>query len=408
MSKEIYDLSEEEFAKLTPADIRTKYGNDDEDTDTVPADNVDDADDVSDDEDQDEDEQGNPDEETDDESEDGEANPEDESDEESEDDATSEDEGDDANPTDENVNDSKGSKKPKTKPADKTEANVEEVSEVPAEQLKDFFAAVTGKFRAHGAEYSFSNPQEIISLMQKGIDYNNKMNAIAQHRGVTDLLKEHDLLDATKLSFLLDLHNKKPEAIAKLIKDAGIDAYELDEAKAEQYQETQVDISGRKSALSDVIEHYKGDEIFTNVFEEAKTWDAKSQEVLVNNPALFHTLYEQVKSGTFAKVMEVVKRENALGRTSGSILTDYDYIGQQLFASPSGGSAQVNQKVTAPAPKVVKKVDANIEQRRKAATKTVAGKSAAPKKTFKSPMDIFNLSAEEFDKINPAMLRETK
>lgn len=402
MSKEIYDLSEEEFNKLSVEDVRLKFGKPESDEDT-PRGN--DEEDLS--VDQEENEQGNPDDNTDDESEGGEANQEDESEEDSEDDATSEEEGEEDNSEGENVNEPDETKKPKTKPVDKTE-EAEPTDAVPTEQLKDFFDAVTGKFRAHGAEYSFSNPQEIITLMQKGIDYNNKMNAIAQYRGVTDLLKEHDLLDATKLSFLLDLHNKKPEAIAKLIKDSGIDAYELDETKANTYVETQVDISGRKAALQEVLEHYTGDALFNTIFEDAKTWDAKSQEALVNNPQLFHNLYDQHKSGAYAQVMQAVRRENALGRTSGSVLNDYDIIGQQLFAQPSGGSAQVNQQAQAPAVKVVKKVDASIEQRRKAASKVKAGKTATPSKSFKSPTDIFNLSAEEFANINPAMLREKK
>lgn len=100
---------------------------------------------------------------------------------------------------------------------------------------QEFYNTLTKPFKANGREFQVTNPNDMIALMQKGLNYSKKMEEIKPNLNLIKTLEQYGLTDESKLSYLIDLHNKKPEAIAKLIKDSEIDLYEFDTEQAEQY-----------------------------------------------------------------------------------------------------------------------------------------------------------------------------
>jgi hypothetical protein len=79
--------------------------------------------------------------------------------------------------------------------------------------VADFYTKVTAKFNASGKEFQVDNADDVISLMQKGIDYNIKMSTLKPALKMVKALEAHGITQED-LGLLIDIHNRKPEAIA--------------------------------------------------------------------------------------------------------------------------------------------------------------------------------------------------
>lgn len=302
--------------------------------------------------------------------------------------------------------DSKGKSK-------KQEGSQEPTTEVDNSVATDFYKSITAPLKADNHEYTFDDPAKIRELIQKGINYNSKMEAIKQMRGVHEVLSEANLLDPTKLSFLIDVHNRKPEAIAKLLQDSKLDTYELDEQKASEYKETSVDLD-QASKVAHFRAHYN-DNVknpnYATVFEQARTWDEPSQQQFLNNPEYLSTLADHKANGVYDKVMQQVAYERNINGVKMPMLDHYHDVGVRMFGN-GGGNAQVptqnanniptqQGKVT-----TTKRTSAEVQAMRKKLGPTTTS-SPKTKKTpkFKSAADIYKLSPEEFSKIDPELLK---
>ena len=271
----------------------------------------------------------------------------------------------------------------------------------------DFYSRVTQEFKANGGNYSITSPEDIVSLMQKGLNYNMKMNAIKPYAGVGKILEENDLLDPEKIGFLIDLHNKKPEAIAKLIQESGIDAYELDEDKANAYEATPINIpSEAAQRLKEVVQDHKDNEDFNVVFSEASTWDDKSQQELLANPEYLAILAQHKTNGAYDKVMAEVNYLVNVKENKTPIIELYHAVGVQMFGKGNAQAPAVTKETTKSKPtKVTKRVDPLLEQKRKAmrGNRTTTD-TRVTRNTAKTVEDIYSLSEEEFAKIDPNLL----
>ena len=93
---------------------------------------------------------------------------------------------------------------------------------------KTFHDKMMAPFVANGKTIQLQSVDEAIQLMQMGANYTRKMQSIAPHRKVLMMLENNGLLDEGKLSRLIDLDKKNPEAIRALVKEAGIDPLDID------------------------------------------------------------------------------------------------------------------------------------------------------------------------------------
>ncbi len=85
-------------------------------------------------------------------------------------------------------------------------------------------------------------------------------------------------IDESTLSFLIDVHNKRPEALAKLLQDSGLETYELDEDMANNYTPNHYSVSDNSLALDDVIndlsQNDEGNQVLSIV---SSVWDEESR-----------------------------------------------------------------------------------------------------------------------------------
>ena len=117
---------------------------------------------------------------------------------------------------------------------DKSKETIESSGSVDYEA---FYKKVMAPFKANGKMITLRSPEEAIQLMQQGANFTKKMQAIAPHRKLLIMLENNGLLDESKINYLIDLDKKNPEAIKKLVKDAGIDPKDIDtQAEKKKHQ----------------------------------------------------------------------------------------------------------------------------------------------------------------------------
>ena len=299
--------------------------------------------------------------------------------------------------------------------AEQGEASNEESAEdaTPTNQdttaATDFYNKVTAKFNASGKEFQVDNADDVISLMQKGIDYNIKMSTLKPALKMVKALEAHGITQED-LGLLIDIHNRKPEAIASLVKQADIDLYSVDEESVDRYAPTDAQITDEEYEFQNVISSISASPRYADVMQFVANSTVADKQEVYSQPQILKSLVEHAHLGIFDKVMAEVDRLQLLGRLPQGMtpLQAYHAIGSQMFGgepTPSQERPQVNQQVQQPIAKPVQRPvqqpQSNAARRAAAAPSNAAKPGAKPKLT---PHDLFTMSDEEFSKIDPNFL----
>lgn len=274
-------------------------------------------------------------------------------------------------------------------------------------------------FKANGKMVELKSPDEAVKLMQMGAHFTQKMQAIQPHRRVLTMLENNDLLSEDKLSFLIDLDKKNPDAIRKLLKDSGIDPLEIDTTTEPTYQAGSHKVSDAevnfRSAVEDLVSTPEGQEALQTF---NTTWDQASKDVVWGDPSLLSTMFQQKQTGVYDAISSEVERRRMLGSIGPEtpFLKAYEVVGAELHnagklndiilkANPSASvqSAQAPQTPVTPAP--VKQPDPTPVATRAAAPKQGAdnndkANAAAPTRSGSRPakpiVNPLAMSDEEF------------
>lgn len=264
----------------------------------------------------------------------------------------------------------------------------------PAEQTdyQAFYEKLTKPFKANGREIQVQNADDMIALMQQGANYSKKMAQLKPNLALMRTLEQHGLNDADKITYLIDLYNKQPEAIAKLVKEADIDLYSFDTDQAEQYTpKTEVN---EPSALEDTItELYGNHETFKDVVTDITTlWDKESKAIVSDNPEILRVMAKQADEGIYQQIMSAIDYEKMLGRLSGiPFLHAYEQVEARILQANQPVAKQ-EQGFTAPRPQ------ANQEQvnSQNQAQKQRASVPKSSTSQSNAGFDPLKLSDEEF------------
>ena len=262
--------------------------------------------------------------------------------------------------------------------AEQAQAEEAVVAETLAEAVKtvdvnyeEFFKTITKPFKANGKDFQVLDPNDAISLMQKGTDYVKKMTEIKPLRRIGKLLEENKLSE-DDLAYLIDLKNKKPEAIAKLLKDSEVDLYGFDVEQGKDYAPVAPVVNEVDDALQSTLDDLQANSasFSQTIAVVGQQWDVASRETVAQHPQLLRVLDAQVANGTFAKIDSVMQYERALGRLDG--MTDiqaYAEIERRLQAAqPQPQPVQAPIVIPAvPAPQANAQQQKLAEQRRQAA-----------------------------------------
>ena len=268
-------------------------------------------------------------------------------------------------------------------------------AETSALDFEDEHKKLLAPFKANGKEMQVDNVEDARKLMQMGANYNKKMAGLKPNLKLLKMLENNKLLDEGKLSYLIDLDKKNPEAIAKLIKESGLDPLDMDVTKDSTYQPNAYTVDDKEVELDATLDDIRGTPSYSRTIDiVSNKWDESSRKILVEHPSIISTINDHVTSGVYDQISDAVERKRILGEFAGvSDLDAYKLMGDEMQAK--GGFTQTSKAPDVIKPKVSKAVDPKISKRKKAASTT---KTAPSSKT--PDFNPLSMSDEEFEKMS--------
>lgn len=274
------------------------------------------------------------------------------------------------------------------------------------EQKIDYEAAykkLFAPFRANGREIQVQSVDDALALMQMGANYNKKMAGLKPNLKLMKMLENNNLLSEEKISYLIDLQNKNPEAINRLVKESGINPMDLDAEKAGEYKPKIHAVDDREIELDTVLDEIQDTPTYNRTLAiVSKEWDGASKQVVANHPQLLKLINEHVERGIYDLISKEVEQGRMLGRLNGlSDIEAYRQVGDAIQArggfnhlSSSQGKSNDAGKVVTPKPK--KADDSKLNEKRRAASPSVPATAGSANKDY-NPL---SLSDEEFNKLS--------
>lgn len=302
-------------------------------------------------------------------------------------------------------------------PEDDKEEKAETTIDKPADEAQGDSAepdyAAIGKqlmseFKANGTTMKIKSVDDAIQLMQMGANYHKKMAGLKPSLKTLKLLENNGLLDEAKLNYLIDLSQKKPEAITQLLKDSKIDPMTIDLASEETYVPDQRTVSDTDILLDEVLDSISDSPTYSKTLTVlGEEWDANSRSAIVKNPEVIRAINAHMESGIYDQVAEAVAYERSLGKLVG--LNDYDayqrvgsymHENNMFVGSATVNKTTANQTNTKPAPQHKTESDAQIQERlnrKQAASPSRQQKAVVKDTTNYNPLE---MSDEDFVKLN--------
>lgn len=269
------------------------------------------------------------------------------------------------------------------------------------------YEQIMAPFKANGKMITPRSPEEAISLMQMGANYTRKMQELQPYRKVMLMLENNGLMDEGKLSFLIDLEKKNPDAIKKLIKEAGIDPLDINPEEEVNYQAGNHRVTDAEAAFATELDDLKSTpEGQATLGIIAQTWDAQSKEALFENRGLLHTIQQQRENGIYDRIVSEMSRLQMLGQIPAGtpFLAAYNQVGNQLAAA--GGFADLVQPKAEPTvttPAVKAPVVTRVVQPKPVITNTEQASAASPSRAAPRKVEQFinplAMSDEDFAKL---------
>ena len=292
--------------------------------------------------------------------------------------------------------------KKEQKPAEKTNEN--ETDAVPLVDYKAEYEKLMAPFKANGVDMQAQSVDDAIQLMQMGAGFHKKMAALKPAMRQMKLLEKHGLLDDDKLNYLIDLSNKNPEAIQKLLKDSNIDPLDIDVKQDTNYKPTNRKITDTELALDDVLNDIRETPTFQRTLNVvSREWDESSQNTIASEPQIISIINGHIADGTFDAVTKRVDYERSLGRLKG--ISDFEAYKQMGNAMANEGLLQrtnaPQQQVTLPPqsvqPSEAKPSQKEIDRKKK---KRAASPTKGSRTTAEPVFNPLEMSDEDFAKLD--------
>ncbi len=292
------------------------------------------------------------------------------------------------------VEESTEEKKPKDKQA-KTETTVTDKKEVKTEVTADIdykaaYEKLTAPFKANGSELKIDNVDEAITLMQKGANYNSKMQALKPNLKIMKALDKAGLLNEDKINHLIDLARHDKNAITKLLADSKINPLDIDTEDAKDYVPGNHGVTDLEMRFNDVLAEIATTPTYDRTIKVISSeFDPKSKALLSESPDKIAVINNHMSTGLYDVVKREVTKQRLLGKISDSLseLEAYEHVGSMLYESGAlteyfgekeSQKPNQQQKTGTTNKPPVKKDSAQeeIKNRKKAVAPTSAKKSA--------------------------------
>ena len=204
---------------------------------------------------------------------------------------------------------------------------------------------VTAPFKANGATMQVKSPEDIVRLMQMGAGAQKQMAKLKPNLKLIKMLENNNLLDERRLNNLIDLSKNDSKAIAKLVKDSGVDPDDIDIENASTYQPNNYTVTDSEYELDQVLDSIKHTDTFDKTIDLLTSeWDDKSKTFVSENPNVIKVINDHMLNGVYDKVNAIMQQDKALGKLSG--VSDVDAYKQIIdMLAKNGELVDGNQQV---------------------------------------------------------------
>lgn len=259
-------------------------------------------------------------------------------------------------------------------------------------------------FKANGREMQVSNVDEAIHLMQMGANYNKKMAGLKPSLKILKMLENEGLLDESKLTYLIDLDKKNPQAVQKFIQESGVDPLTMDpEQKHEYAPSSKYTVADSQIELDEVLSEIKDTPSYARTIHAVTNqMDEPSKRLLLSQPRSIALINEHISNGIYDRIMNKVENDRTFGRLVGlSDIEAYKQVGDELHKS--GAFNDVITPTTQKEPVVVattvpaSQTDNSLKDKKRAAspTKPTVAKKAPLPEDF-NPLSMSDADFEKF------------
>ena len=206
--------------------------------------------------------------------------------------------------------------------ADSNKENTDTPEDTPQEtdtfNYENAYNQVTAPFKANGATMQVKSPEDIVRLMQMGAGAQKQMAKLKPNLKLIKMLENNNLLDERRLNNLIDLSKNDSKAIAKLVKDSGVDPDDIDIENASTYQPNNYTVTDSEYELDQVLDSIKHTDTFDKTIDLLTSeWDDKSKTFVSENPNVIKVINDHMLNGVYDKVNAVMQQDKALGKLSG-------------------------------------------------------------------------------------------
>lgn len=288
-----------------------------------------------------------------------------------------------------------------------------------------------GTIKANGAEHRVASKEEAVQLIQKGMNYEFKMNKLKPVLRQAEALKNNNITDE-ELNALIAIRNGDTNALNQLIKARNIDVFSLDESTEQtaipQYVPTNAQFE-HSQRLSDALQYVKDNQAYDVLQNEiGSRWSEEAIVKLNNHPSEYYTMVELHKSGDLLPILQLAKANKHRFPMEWTEVDGYAYVRDQYLAQKQqtnpttpqlGGSntatpatpqqstapAQQQAQQTQPTKKVNKARKREVGRRRVelAGTKSAGGSKS---KGTPLPTNINDIDWEQFSQLSEAEQKE--
>lgn len=285
--------------------------------------------------------------------------------------------------------------------------------------LQDTYNHIFAPFKAAGREFQVRDVNEAVSLMQKGVDYTRKQQALKPRLMEMRALEEQGML-GSNLNYAIDLFKGNPQAIAKLIKEKNIDVNQIipqqttnefgETVTQEQkpYVPNNYSVSPAQYELQEAFDSLKTAGTYDITMSALSDMDQSSKTKFANNPKYIGALSELVTSGLYDTLKQELDHARIVDDPNVKGLDDFDaldklgrayvaYQQQQAAQQQQMQPQQVQQSQQYVPPQQQQYIQQRqiVDQRKQGVAPIRQG--TAPQKPMYDPL---NCSDEEFSKIN--------
>lgn len=270
-----------------------------------------------------------------------------------------------------------------------------EEEDVPKETPEEVYERLFQPFKAANQMVQINSVDEAIKLMQQGVDYYKKTRELAKYSRTVHMLEKNGLTSDEDIGYIIDLFNKDPKAISKLLKDSNIDVMELDLDEESDYTPSNHTISDKELELRMVMTRNADNRDFQSIVDDVRDWDVDSRKLVSDHPQLLEILSEDYASGAYQQVMAEITKREALGQLVGlSKIQAYRQVVEE-WTAPQQKRGKPSSKSN-PQPKAN---DSDRQRRRKAASPAPRSVAKPKKAEINTPQELYAMSDEELDKL---------